>query len=258
MAFMLDKVDVQAARKVVERAVKAIGMTAEADKLNLWIAYMNLESQFGTQDTLQAVVKRALEVNDNLKVYLQLIQIYRNQKKYEMVEPIFKKLCKKYFESLEIWSSYIEFLFEVLDKGDYTKPKVILSKSLQALPKHLHINVISKYGILEYRAGQIEAGRTMFEGIVTNYPKRMDIWSIYMDTEVKHGQPQQARNLFERCLSQTEIRRKPRSIKLVFHKYMEFETQHGGPKKLDALRQRVEEYLKDAFKKDESNSDKNA
>jgi len=48
MAFMLDAADIESARKVVERAVKAIGMTAEADKLNLWIAYMNLESQFGT------------------------------------------------------------------------------------------------------------------------------------------------------------------------------------------------------------------
>jgi len=162
-----------------------------------------------------------------------------------------KKLCKKYFESLEIWSNYIEFLFEVKsEKGEFTEPKVILSKSLQALPKHLHINIISKYGILEYKAGQVEAGRTMFEGIVTNYPKRMDIWSIYMDTEVKYGQPMNARHLFERCLSQTEIRKKPRSIKLVFGKYMEFETQHGGPKKVDALRQRVEEYLKDAFGKD--------
>ena len=27
----------------------------------------------------------------------------------------------------------------------------------------------------------------MFEGIVSNYPKRMDIWSIYMDMEVKYG-----------------------------------------------------------------------
>ena len=27
----------------------------------------------------------------------------------------------------------------------------------------------------------------MFEGIVNNYPKRMDIWSIYMDMEVKYG-----------------------------------------------------------------------
>ena len=30
MAFMLDKLDVEAARKVAERAIKSIGMTAEA------------------------------------------------------------------------------------------------------------------------------------------------------------------------------------------------------------------------------------
>ena len=45
-------------------------MTAEDDKLNLWIAYMNLESKFGTTEQLQAVVKQALDVNDRRKVYL--------------------------------------------------------------------------------------------------------------------------------------------------------------------------------------------
>lgn len=48
----------------------------------------------------------------------------------------------------------------------------------------------------------------MFEGIVSNYPKRMDIWSIYMDMEVKYGgakNSHQARHLFERCLSLPEI-----------------------------------------------------
>jgi len=120
---MLDKLDIAAARKVCERAVKAISMTAEADKLNLWIAYMNLESQFGTNETLQEIVKRAIDVNDNQKIYLQLIQIYRNTKKYDLVEPIFKKLCKKYHTSLEIWSNYIEFLFEVVGKESFTEPK---------------------------------------------------------------------------------------------------------------------------------------
>lgn len=52
IAFTLDKLDIVAARKVAERAVKKIGMTAEADKLNLWIAYMNLENQFGTEASL--------------------------------------------------------------------------------------------------------------------------------------------------------------------------------------------------------------
>ena len=52
MAFMLDKLDADAARRVVERAVKSVGITAESDKLNIWIAYMNLENQYGTQESL--------------------------------------------------------------------------------------------------------------------------------------------------------------------------------------------------------------
>jgi rRNA biogenesis protein RRP5 len=66
----------------------------------------------------------------------------------------------------------------------------------------------------------------MFEGIVNNYPKRMDIWSIYMDMEVKYGgadNKQQARHLFERCLSNEHIAKKPKKMKLVFQKYMEYE-----------------------------------
>mmetsp|Transcript_3299 Transcript_3299/g.3868 ORF Transcript_3299/g.3868 Transcript_3299/m.3868 type:complete len:168 (+) Transcript_3299:396-899(+) len=70
MAFMLENLDAEAARRVAERAVKQVSMTAEDDKLNLWIAFMNLESKFGTELQLQEVVKRALDVNDRRKVYL--------------------------------------------------------------------------------------------------------------------------------------------------------------------------------------------
>ena len=49
MAFMLDNVGLDAARKIAERAVTSISMTSEQNKLNLWTAYMNLESNFGKQ-----------------------------------------------------------------------------------------------------------------------------------------------------------------------------------------------------------------
>jgi rRNA biogenesis protein RRP5 len=94
-----------------------------------------------------------LEVNDRQKVYLQLINIYRQSNKLEFVEDLYKKLCKKYHESLEIWSQYIEFLFDAPADGGFTKAKVILQRSLQALPKALHINIISKFGMLEFKAG---------------------------------------------------------------------------------------------------------
>ena len=94
------------------------------------------------------------------------------------------------------------------------------------------MNIISKFGMLEFKNGSPEHGRTMFEGIVSNYPKRMDIWSIYMDMEVKHGggkaNQAQARHLFERCLSLPEINKKPKKMKLTFRKYMEFESAFGN------------------------------
>mmetsp|Transcript_2052 Transcript_2052/g.1385 ORF Transcript_2052/g.1385 Transcript_2052/m.1385 type:complete len:125 (-) Transcript_2052:371-745(-) len=123
---------------------------------------------------------------------------------------------------------------------NFTEPKAILSKALQALPKSNHVNIISKFGMLEFKNGSPESGRTMFEGIVNNYPKRMDIWAIYMDMEIKYGggkeNAQQARHLFERCLINEFIQKKPKKMKLVFRKYMEFENAMGNQKNVDKLR----------------------
>ena len=64
MAFMLDNLGIESARRVAERAVKSVTISNEEDKFNIWVAYMNLENNFGTKDTMQSVIKRALEVND--------------------------------------------------------------------------------------------------------------------------------------------------------------------------------------------------
>lgn len=263
MAYMLDNTGVDSARKVVERAVRAVSMSNDQDKLNIWTAYMNLESNFGSQQTLEEITKRALEVNDRKKIYLNLIDIYKTSMKFGYIEVIYKQLAKKY-NNLDIWSNYIEFLIEmrakketdnniVLKDVDFSEPKLILQRALQALTKDQHVNMISKYGMLEFKNGAPEAGRTMFEGIVSNYPKRMDIWSIYMDMEMKYGQGNvtQARHLFERCLSNEFIQKKPKKMKLVFQKYMEFENKQGNKTNLSSLRERVEQYLSKAFDKEE-------
>jgi rRNA biogenesis protein RRP5 len=90
VAFMLDNLGVDAARKIAERALKSIPMSSEQDKLNVWTAYMNLESNFGDQTTLEAVTKRALEVNDKRQVYMKLIDIYKSSKQFGFIEPIFR------------------------------------------------------------------------------------------------------------------------------------------------------------------------
>jgi len=44
MSFILDKLDIEAARRIAQRAVKVVSMTNEAEKLNIWVAFMNMES----------------------------------------------------------------------------------------------------------------------------------------------------------------------------------------------------------------------
>jgi rRNA biogenesis protein RRP5 len=47
--------------------------------------------------------------------------------------------------------------------------------------------MISKFGQIEFKDGDPERGRTIFEGIVSNYPKRIDQWNVYIDMELRAG-----------------------------------------------------------------------
>ena len=47
----------------------------------------------------------------------------------------------------------------------------------------IDIKTISKFAQLEYKLGDAERGRTIFEGIVDSQPKRWDLWQIYIDME---------------------------------------------------------------------------
>ena len=45
------------------------------------------------------------------------------------------------------------------------------------------LKTICRFAQLEYKLGDPERGKTIFEGIVDSHPKRWDMWSIYMDME---------------------------------------------------------------------------
>jgi rRNA biogenesis protein RRP5 len=47
------------------------------------------------------------------------------------------------------------------------------------------IKTIVKFAQMEFKHGEAERGRTIFEGVMSNYPKRVDLWSIYLDMEIR-------------------------------------------------------------------------
>lgn len=84
MAYQMQSSELSGARKVAERAVATINSAEETEKLNAWIAYLNLEVRFGTEETVDEVFKRALQVNDQQEVYQRVASIYIQEDKTEV------------------------------------------------------------------------------------------------------------------------------------------------------------------------------
>ena len=79
-----------------------------------------------------------------------------------------------------MWTLFGEFL---LKRGELEESRKLLPRSLQSLEKRKHLKTICRFAQLEYKNGDPERGKTLFEGIIDSHPKRWDMWSIYMDME---------------------------------------------------------------------------
>lgn len=50
------------------------------------------------------------------------------------------------------------------------------------------VDIISKFAQLEFKCGEPERGKTMFESLLSSYPRRIDLWSVYIDMMIKLGE----------------------------------------------------------------------
>ena len=76
MAFQLELSDVDKAREVAERALKTINMREQEEKMNVWVALMNLENTYGDEESLEDVFKRACQYHDSQEMHERLLSIY--------------------------------------------------------------------------------------------------------------------------------------------------------------------------------------
>ena len=241
MSFRVSMTDIDLARDVAERALKTIQFRDEQEKFNVWVAYLNLEHQYGDETTLNQVFQRAIQQNNPKKMYLQLYQIYHEAKDTKKAQMTVETLCKKFKSSKKAWLTGIKWY---LEQQQVDKANGVLQKSLKSLEKHKHLPVISKFGQFEYEIGSTDRARTIFEGILSNYPKRLDLWNVYLDKEIKFVQDQDyIRQIFERV---TNMKFSAKKIKFLFKKYMEYETEHGTEQTVQHVRDRVQEFIASA------------
>lgn len=265
MAFHLDLGDADQARSIGERALKSIGLGQEAEKLNVWIALLNLENAYGDDESVDAIFKRACEYNDPQEVYSRLASIYIQSSKRDKADDLFQRMLKKFTQDPKVWINYATFLFETDDDSSSSassgaeKARALLPRALQTLPKFTHFDLTLKFAQLEFKqgGGTPERGRTIFEGLLSAFPKRVDLFNVLLDLELKLDDNEtQVRGAFERIFSDSDAggaqsrKLKPKQAKYFFKRWLAFEegvaekSESGDESRVEAVKARAAEWVR--------------
>lgn len=237
MSFQLQLSEVVKAREIAERALKSINYREEHEKLNIWVALLNLENSFGDDDTLEETFKKSCQYMDAPTMHMKMVNIFIASEKYEKADELFNVIIKKEgSKTPAVWVAYADFL---IDREQNDEAHAILARALQILPKKNHIEVVRKFAALEFRKGDLEQGRSLFEGLVADVPKRVDLWNIYIDQELKYGDKKHVDDLFERLIERKLTRKQ---AKYFFGKWLTFEEKMEDEKAQDYVKAKAAEY----------------
>mgnify|MGYP001580326465 FL=1 len=94
VAYYLGLSQIDKAREIGRRALKTINFREEQEKLNVWVALLNLENTYGTEASLAELFTEAAQSNDAKTVYLRLVDIYERTGKFE-VRPFLRALADR-------------------------------------------------------------------------------------------------------------------------------------------------------------------
>lgn len=256
MAFQLQLSEMQKARDIAERALRTIHIRDVDEKANIWIAWMNLEVEYGDDDRLQAVFRQACQVQEPLEMHEKLASIYIDSGRHDKADEMFERIVgnKAFRASPDIWLNYATFLMNSLKQPARARP--LLPRALQSIPQSEHRLLTAKFAALEFRtqSGDPERGRTIFEGLVSEWPKWATGWDMWVDIERGRVEKEEsegarmealgrARTLYER-MGRTAM--KKRRAKFLFKRWLELEEKYGdanGQERVKALAREFVERL---------------
>ncbi|KAK4200448.1 hypothetical protein QBC40DRAFT_279966, partial [Triangularia verruculosa] len=252
MAFQMQVSDLASARQVAERAIKTINIKEELEKLNVWIAYLNLEVAYGTEETVEDLFKRACTYNDEQEVHERLASSYIQSGKLKEADDLFEKIIKKFgSKAPSVWINYAQFLHTKFDRPD--KARALLPRAMQSLGsgKHVTLELVPKFAALEFRSsnGDRDQGRTLFENLLATFPKRFDLWNQLIDLETSVGtaDPATVRDLFDRGSKVKAL--KPKQAKTWFKRWAQWEEKSGDKKSRERVSAKAQEWAKKAAEK---------
>ncbi|KAK6058909.1 S1 RNA binding domain protein [Cooperia oncophora] len=167
ISFFLEKNDLTKARATAERALTVINYREEAEIFNIWTAFLNMEVAYGDETSTKEVFSRACGNADAYKIHKQMAAIYSDTGKNQEADEIYDAMVKKFrANSDDVWTLYGEHLMKT-DRADAARE--LMKRALASVPKQRHVPLISRFAQMEFRNGDVEKGRTLFESLVRVY-----------------------------------------------------------------------------------------
>ncbi|CAL1679383.1 unnamed protein product [Lasius platythorax] len=237
MAYHLQATEIDKARSVAKRAIKTINFREENERLNVWNAWLNLESRFGTPESLNDVFQEAVRTNDAFRIYTHMLTVHADAGRKAELEKLIDTMIGKFKQDPGTWTNCGAALLKI---GLKEKSRHIMQRAIQSLPASQHVNLLVRFANLENKLGEKERAQTLFENILSSYPKRVDVWSCYVDCLIKSEDIDIARRVLERACVQTLPARK---MKTLFAKFISFEEKYGTPEAVARIVQMAADYV---------------
>ena len=237
MKCFIQRGEIEQARKTAQKAIEIINFRKLEEKLNVWKALMLIEAKHGTDKSLQTVYNNALQVCERKDIMLHMCKIYKQRNDAENEEKVFRGLFKKVKGSCKVYKKYCNFLMRTSREEEI---KMTIGKAKTSLDKKKMIKLQLYVARIQYKYGSVDKGRSMFEEIVENNPKRLDIWNIYIDMEQQVGDVTVIRRLFERVV---KMKLSTKTMKTFLTKYLEFERVNGDENRMEHVREIAKSFV---------------
>jgi rRNA biogenesis protein RRP5 len=246
MAFYLSLADIPTARKVADKAMDRIEFRHEKEKLNVWTALLTLEHKYGSEETFHAAIDRACSQNNPKYVYLRACEILekdlannsKDRASVSRADALYTTMCKKHKSKKKVWLAHMQYL---LRQSRHQEAHALMKRALLSLAPYKQAETMSKFAQMEFEHGSAERARTLFDGLILKYPKRLDLFFVYLDKECKNGTIDHARTLLEKKVEESKL--SDRQMKSLFKKWYRIEEDHGTDETKENVKNAARTYV---------------
>lgn len=252
IAYHLKLSNLGAAREVADRAVKYGTIMTEREKTNIWIAYLNMECVFGSPQRFKEILAKACQFCDRKEIMVQVIKVLEVNGQQQQAIEAAANATQKFAQDSDVWIRRLELLYTLKKLSD---ARDVFPKALQSISKKEHPHFTAVIARMEFKMGSTERGQTIFDGLLSTYPKRTDLWSQFFDAMINsHISSKTSATSAVRAKGVEAVRRvmekatdleglKPKKMKFFYKRWLAVESEFGTETHQNLVKSKAREYI---------------